>query len=160
MSWIKVRTNLSADPRVIEIGRLVGITPQHTVGALVCVWSYADEHSTDGVMRFVDDELIDKLANVDGFATAMRAVEWLDDSDCGNVRLPRFEQHNGETAKSRANGANRQARYRVKNSSNACGVTGCNGDSVTGCNACTVTRGEEIRVDKRESARPRNGGGI
>lgn len=159
MSWIKVRTNLAADPRVIEIARLVGITPQHTVGSLVCVWSYADEHSTDGVLRFVNDERIDELANVDGFAFAMRAVEWLD-SDGVNVRLPRFEQHNGETAKARANGATRQARYRLKNSSNACGVTGCNGSSVTGCDACTVTRGEERRVEKRERARPHKGGGI
>jgi hypothetical protein len=68
--------------------------------------------------------------------------------------LPRFGEHNGETAKQRAQGAVRVARHRVA-TVNADSVSPCNADSVTGCNVDSVTREEKRREDKRRKTSAR-----
>ena len=68
MPWIKVRTNLVADPRVEEIARSTGTTTQHVVGALVALWSFADEHSTDGRLSYVRRTRIDAFCGTEGYA--------------------------------------------------------------------------------------------
>ena len=154
MPWIKVRTNLTTDPRVWEIARRVGCSVPCAVGGLVAVWSFADEHSTDGVLRFVDTMRLDTIAGASGFAAAMAAVDWLRTDEAGQIVLPRFGEHNGETAKQRAQGAVRVARHRVA-TGNADSVSPCNADSVTGCNVDSVTREEERRGEKRRKTSAR-----
>src|SRR5690606_9350480 len=46
-----------------------------------------------------------------GFCASLRAVGWLE-GEAGNLTLPRFTEHNGKTAKARADAAMRQARSR------------------------------------------------
>ena len=156
MSWIKIRTNLSADPRVFRIASVAGIPPAHAVGCLVAVWSYADEHSTDGRIRWFGAADVDRVAGVAGFAAAMSAVDWLavDGADCV---LPRFNDHNGETAKTRANGARRQRRYRDSGTRDASSVTGC-GSQVT-LDASLEKRREEKNREER-ARRGSKGGGL
>ena len=156
MPWIKVRTNLPTEPRVWEIARVAGCSVPCAIGGLVAVWSFADEHSTDGVLRFVSQSRLDEIAGIAGFASAMASVDWLHVDDRGQISLPRFGEHNGETAKQRAQGTLRVARHRVA-SCNADSVTACNADSVTACNGPTVTREEKSREEKRrkDSARAR-----
>lgn len=151
MAWIKVRTNLSTDPRVWEIARRVGVSVPAAVGGLVAVWSFADEHSTDGVLRFVDTMRLDSIAGASGFADAMAGVDWLRVGDAGQIELPRFGEHNGETAKQRAQGAARVARHRNGT---------CNGASVTACNGEIVTREEKRRGDKKRVRAQSRGKGI
>ena len=164
MPWIKVRTNLGADPRVEEIARSTGTTTQHVVGALVALWSFADEHSTDGRLAYVRRTRIDAFCGTEGvaFSNALEAVGWLEfDKALDCFVIPRFADHNGETAKARANGAKRTARHRYANSD------ACNASSVTeqtkdaeSSNGGRVTREEKRREEKKQSARARGSGGL
>jgi hypothetical protein len=62
--------------------------------------------------------LLDRLAGVTGFAEQMTFVGWLN-QDGHVLSLPNFEYHNGETAKKRALGKNRQEKHRSNDDSNA-----------------------------------------
>jgi hypothetical protein len=142
MSWIKVRTNLRFDPKVLAISKALAIPPTHVVGLLVYLWSYADEYSVDGALAHTSKERIDDLVVFAGFAEALRSVGWLKVSRDGCV-LPRYAEHNGATAKARAQGAARVAKHRASSG-----------------NGRTVTREEKRREDKRrvESRGARRGG--
>lgn len=146
MTWIKIRTNLATDPRVLHLSQQMGQRPQTIMGMLVMLWSYADQHSTDGLLRLVDERAIDQLCGASGFAKELQAIGWLQVVEDG-VTLPRYGEHNGQTAKQRAQNAARVARHRA----------GGNGAGVTGAQAHGVTRGEESRGEKKQR-RARGGG--
>lgn len=143
MSWIKIRTTLPDDPRVARIARLLNVEPNTVVGALVRIWAYADAHSTDGALPWTQAGDIDRIAGI-GIADAMRAVDWLLDHVDGGVSFPRFGEHNGETAKARAQGARRVAAHRARNA-----------DTVTGSRNGGVIREEKRREEKKPRASAR-----
>lgn len=148
MTWIKVRTNLCGDPRVLHLSSQMAEKPQTIMGMLVMLWSYADQHSTDGLLRLVDARAIDQLCGASGFAKELQEIGWLQVVDDG-VMLPRYDEHNGQTAKQRAQNAARVARHRA----------GGNAASVTRADAGTVTRGEERRGEvEKKQRRARKGG--
>lgn len=109
--WIKVRTNLGTDPRVYEIAAKLGTSPLHVVGMLVAVWSWADQHTLDGNAVRVTGVTLDALVSCPGFAAALRDIGWLAGRD-GALTFPRFDEHNGQTAKKRAETASRVKRHR------------------------------------------------
>jgi hypothetical protein len=109
--WIKMRTNLDTDPRVIDIATRLGITELQVVGMLWKVWSWADAHTLDGNAIRVTDVTLDRFTLVTGFADALRKVGWLEGRD-GLLSFPRFAEHNGQTAKNRAETKERVAKHR------------------------------------------------
>ena len=109
--WIKMRTNLDTDPRVIEIATRLGIGELQVVGMLWKVWSWADAHTLDGNAIRVTDVTLDRFTLVTGFADALRKVGWLEGRD-GLLTFPRFAEHNGQTAKNRAETKERVAKHR------------------------------------------------
>lgn len=110
--WIKIRCDLWDDPRVSRICDLIGQTEALVVGALVRLWSLADLHSVDGSLAYTY-ATIDRKVGVQGFAQAAAEVGWLDTSDSGGVVIPRFDKHNGTSAKQRAQAADRKRRERA-----------------------------------------------
>lgn len=111
MTWIKVRTNLDTDPRVIAMAGELSVSELHVVGMLWKVWSWADAHSVDGNALCVTDVTLDRFTGVTGFAQALRNVRWLVTED-GTLTFPNFREHNGETAKKRAQTAKRVSKHR------------------------------------------------
>jgi hypothetical protein len=111
MAWIKMRTNLDTDPRVLAMASTLGLADLHVVGCLWKVWSWADSHTLDGNAICVTDVTLDRFTGVTGFAQAMRSVGWLAGAD-GAISFPRFAEHNGQTAKKRAETAIRVAKSR------------------------------------------------
>jgi hypothetical protein len=109
--WIKMRTNLDTDPRVIDIATRLGIGELQVVGMLWKVWSWADAHTLDGNAIRVTDVTLDRFTLVTGFADALRKVGWLEGRD-GLLSFPRFAEHNGQTAKNRAETKERVAKHR------------------------------------------------
>ena len=109
--WIKMRTNLDSNPRVLRMADELELPPLHVIGALWRVWGWADSHSLDGNGLCVTDVTLDRLVNVPGFARALRIVEWLR-GDSLNLVFPNFAEHNGRTAKNRAETAERVAKHR------------------------------------------------
>src|SRR5262252_9271846 len=99
--WIKARVSLHDQPEVLGLARRVGIDVDSVVGKLLRVWSWADGVTKDGRIEHVDETDVDRIARQDGFAAAMIAVDWLVAGDSG-VTIPKFDRHNGKSAKRRA----------------------------------------------------------
>ena len=133
--WIKMRSALLSNPKVHGIAKAIGCNreaakvlttgascnPEQvlsrnalrnvTVTALLVVWSSANEHTSDGVMRCCDLLDIDEIAGIPGFGEAMELVGWASyDEDKNAVILPNFAEWN-TPAKDRT-AAERQRRFR------------------------------------------------
>jgi hypothetical protein len=116
--WIKLQKDTPDKPEVLAIATRMNLDPDAVVGKLVRIWSWFDTHTIDGNANSVTFSLLDRLAGVTGFAEQMTFVGWLNQK--GHVlTLPNFEYHNGETAKKRALGKNRQDKFRNNDESNA-----------------------------------------
>ena len=112
--WIKMRGNLWDDPRIGRICDLVGAKEATAIGALYWLWATADQHTSDGCMPGLSMQQIDRKTGVKGFAAALVDVGWLSDDPQGVV-IQHFEEHNGASAKKRAQTAKRVANSRSGN---------------------------------------------
>jgi uncharacterized phage protein (TIGR02220 family) len=121
--WIKMRTGLLTNPKVIRMSRLlasdrafvnwwlrgtnkvtcdetvyeicdVTVVTRVTVASLLSVWSAVNDASQeDGFVTGITLIDVDVMAGVDGFGAAMQAVGWLQITDDG-ILFPNFEEHN------------------------------------------------------------------
>jgi hypothetical protein len=134
--WIKIRNDLDDDPHVLQLRALLGSPDVDLiVGKLRRLWKYADQHTIDGRIIFADEARIDAIVNYIGFATALRAVGWLE-FEAGSAFIPRFDEHNGESAKGRALATRRVQKHRRR---------------VTQERYKSVTREEKRRVEKSKT---------
>lgn len=111
LDWIKMRSNIDHDWRVLRMAELLGIPELHVVGCLWKVWSWVDQNSIDGNALCVTDVTLERYTSVPGFAHAMRKVGWLS-GESGALTLPNFTEHNGQTAKKRAKTQARVQKHR------------------------------------------------
>lgn len=116
--WIKMRVDLFTHPKVVRIASALKADNLRTVGGLMSAWCLFDTHSIDGRLEGYTIEALDDHLRWPGFATAMIAVEWLDADDEG-LELPRFDTHNGASAKRRAQDADRKRAARKASASKA-----------------------------------------
>mgnify|MGYP005869841587 FL=1 len=98
MTWIKVRNCLWNHPKVVTLASRLHVTRPHVLGALVAIWSSADEHADDGVLVGADKSTIDAIAELPGFSDALESVGWVVFTDEG-AQLPRYQEHNGSADK-------------------------------------------------------------
>ncbi len=109
--WIKVETALPDKPEVLYIAGIVNQDADAVVGKLIRVWAWFDKHTRDGNALGVTFAFIDKLVGVTGFAEAMQFAGWLEQR--GKVlSMPKFDNHNSESAKKRGLTQKRQQRFR------------------------------------------------
>jgi len=99
--WIKMNKSLFRDPRVVRISSALKADRLRTVGGLLSAWSLFDEQTSDGILPGYTPEVLDELINFPGLASAMQSVGWLEIGD-DFLMIPRFEEHNGKSAKRRA----------------------------------------------------------
>jgi hypothetical protein len=111
MSWIKVDTTLVNKPKVVQISRSLKKKREETLGYLVKFWCLIDGLTEDGFLPGYNRAEIDDLVGQKGFAKALESVNWLA-FDKNGAKLPKFDLHNGASAKRRANTACRVARHR------------------------------------------------
>ncbi len=113
MSWIKVEHALPEKTEVFRMAEQLGKDPDTVVGKLVRFWCWADRNTVDGNLVGLTEAYIDRIVHQPGFAAALRKVGWLLVRS-GALVIPRFDRHNGQTAKARALAARRQAAYRER----------------------------------------------
>ena len=130
--WIKMRTNLDTDPAVVRISSGLKTDRYSVVGRLHKIWSWANEHLTDGQDVPIDSEFLDSLVETPGFSEQLRRVGWLSGRD-GSLGFPSFDRHNGASAKQRALDASRKKTVRK--------MSGCEPDK-------NRTREEKRREEK------------
>lgn len=99
--WIKMRKSLLADPRVVRISSALKADRLRTLGGLLSAWCLIDEQTEDGNLEGYTPEIFDDLVGCPGLARAMASVGWLTIEN-ESLMAPRFEEHNGQTAKRRA----------------------------------------------------------
>lgn len=116
--WIKVRTSLGRSPKVVRISSALKADRLRVVGGLVAVWSLFDEQTEDGFLVGYTLESLDEVVGFQGLAAAMVSVDWLFFEN-ETLSLPRFEDHNGASAKRRANDTNRKQAVRKVSASDA-----------------------------------------
>lgn len=110
--WIKMRGNLWDDPRIAALCDTTGASEATVIGGLYWLWATADQHSEDGIMPGLTLRGIDRKTGIQGLGVALVGINWLADHPEG-VRLVRFEEHNGESAKRRCVDAKRKANLRT-----------------------------------------------
>lgn len=167
-----MRHALDTCPQVNAMARRLGSDPDLVVGKLYRLWCYADQHSTDGILPYLDDLWLDKHFGLEGFADALQAVGWLElrhacvtvERDGGqntchagcekcdetpSLVLLNYDEHNGKTAKKRFADAQRAARHRSKKPENTGDNPGRHA-SVTVASRSSVTKvANERDLEKR-----------
>ncbi len=145
--WIKIEHATIDKPEIYHIADILGIDPHHALGSIISIWVWMDKQLDSCNAKSVTKMLLDRKADVTGFADAMLQVGWLIESDNG-FQVPNFDRHLGNSAKKRAETARRVIKSRAK----------CNAKSVTPAlqnenkvvtNA--LTREEKRREDIKES---------
>ncbi len=117
--WLKFESNLPEKPETLAITVAMGWDdPDLTVGKLMRVFRWFDQHTIDGNAHGVTAALLDRLIGVPGFVQAMANAGWIVVSPEG-LALHNFDRHNGATAKSRAQTAKRVANHRGNGEGNA-----------------------------------------
>ena len=128
--WIKMRADLFTHPKVVRILSALNADTKRTgcgqnadtlrtVGALMSVWCLFDAHSEDGILDGYTPEIVDAHLRWDGFAQAMMAVGWLEYDEKHGLKLPRFDDHNGQSSKRRAMETGRKRDVRKVSASDA-----------------------------------------
>jgi len=98
--WIKIRKCLPNDPRIIRMASALHADRFRTLGGTLSAWCLFDEHTASGRLDGYTPSLLDDVLGFPGLAGAMELVGWLVAGD-GFLLAPRFEKHNGKTAKRR-----------------------------------------------------------
>ncbi|ATF52056.1 Pyocin large subunit [Citrobacter werkmanii] len=109
--WIKMRAELHTHPKIVRMSSALKADRLRVVGGLHSAWCLFDVHSTDGFLNGYTPETLDDLIGFPGFARAMIAVGWLEEEG-ENLVMPRFDVHNGQSAKRRAQDADRKKKSR------------------------------------------------
>lgn len=114
MSWLKVEIETPDKPEIWAMAEMLAIDADTVFGKVFRVWKWFDQHTEDGNAAGVTFLLVDRVTGISGFAVAMEKVGWLVTTDDG-LSLPKFDRHNGQTAKNRANTAARVAKHKAAN---------------------------------------------
>lgn len=153
--WIKMRGNLWDDPRVARLVDLTDSSEAAVIGGLYWLWATADQHTADGLMPGLSTRQIDRKTGVRGLGQALVDIGWLIDHEDG-VRIVNFEDHNGASAKKRAQTAKRVANHRIGNADETTNDESRNASSVTGALA---REREEKNKEELPPNPPCQGGG-
>jgi hypothetical protein len=122
--WLKMECATPDKPEVLALTVKMGWDdPDLTVGKLFRLWRWFDQQTVDGNACGVTAALLDRQVGASGFIQAVSDVGWLLIEKDG-IRLPKFDRHNGNTAKSRALTAKRVATHRNNAEGNGATVTG------------------------------------
>lgn len=116
--WIKMRTGLATSPKVVRMSSALRADRFRVIGGLHAVWCLFDEHSEDGFLDGYTFETLDEMIGFPGIAAAMASVGWLS-TDGDSLYVPRFDEHNGRSAKRRATETERKREERKLSASDA-----------------------------------------
>jgi len=149
--WIKMRGNLWDDPRVSRLCDLTECQEAQVIGGLYWLWATADQHTEDGILPGLTLRQIDRKSGVPGLGQALCEIGWLEDRPEG-VRILRFEEHNGTSAKRRCVDAQRKANVRSLSASDA-----DNARTKSGQKTPTLGAREEKRREEKNTPLPPKG---
>lgn len=104
-------TSLRRSPKVMQLGAVLKFDRLKALGAAMDWFCWLDEQCSDGCTLLTPKQ-VDEVLGIKRMSDALAAVGWARVGSDGLVHVVDFEQHNGESAKSRAQHANRQEKYK------------------------------------------------
>jgi hypothetical protein len=107
-----MRHDLYDDPDTRRVARLTGLDRDQVCGKLYRLWSWADRHGHNGLVRAEIEDLDDEIGHV-GFGAALVSVGWLVTQEDGIV-IPHWERHFSDSAKVRALAGQRVEKHRSR----------------------------------------------
>ena len=146
--WIKMRIDLQTHPKVFRMVSALKADRLRIIGGLHIAWSIFDTHSHDGVLTGYTADAMDAVVGWPGFTQAMIDVEWASVNDGGSLVMPRFDEHNGASAKRRANDSERKRNERKNAVRN---LSASDADSLR-------TREEKRREEKKDQDQKQGAG--
>jgi len=153
--WIKMRTDLSTNPKVVAIAEALNLDEDTVVGKMHRLWSWADKHAKDG-RAMGSPAWLDRMMKCKGLAAVlMRAeIDWLQVDDAWLV-FPRWEEHNSQSAKTRATAMRRMQKLRADENAGRTSVAPEANTSATEREQprnASATRGDKRRREERTPA--------
>lgn len=154
--WIKMRCDLRTHPKVVRMAGALGADKLRVVGALHAVWSIFDAHSADGFLDGYTFKALDIELGWKGFSQAMAAIGWLQDADGQGLEAPRFDEHNGQSAKRRAQETERKRLEREAEKAAAEAAKAATKEGYPSASNAdkSVTREEKRREEEKEDIPP------
>lgn len=142
--WIKMRDNLWDDPRVSRLCDMTGSTEATAIGGLFWLWATCDQHTENGRLEGVTTATIDRKTRIKGFGKALISVGWLEESEDG-LSIPRFDEHNGASAKRRAMETRRKEASRIGTKAER--MSAWKADKMrTGCGQVSASDADDLRA--------------
>lgn len=108
-----MRVNLRTHPKTIRLAAKLGVSKNEAVGCLHAAWVLADQHADEEGRLDIPSGEVDALIEQSGFCVALAAVGWLLIGDDW-IQFVDYREHNGATAKARAENTRRQRVSRKK----------------------------------------------
>ena len=140
MSWIKVVTTLPRSAKIRQLARSLGCKRHTALGLAIDWFCWLDAQTTDGNTGLYPEDVDDELG-FRGAASALELIGWTSRDDEGCVVALGFDEHNGATAKDRAQSARRKSLSRSRQEI-------CHTASVTCVTPQALPREEKRREDK------------
>lgn len=97
-----MRIELQTHPKIVRILSATCSDKFRVIGGLHAVWGVFDSHSSDGKLFGYTPEALDNIIGWPGFSSAMIMVGWLTFDGSETLECPEFAEHNGKSAKRRA----------------------------------------------------------
>lgn len=113
MAWIKFEHATLDKLEVYVIAERLKMKPEQAIGHLLRFWCWCDQQSGDGALAGATEAVVDRVSNAKGFGQALVAAGWLR-KEQDHLLIPKFDRHNSESAKKRAEAALRKFRSRTK----------------------------------------------
>jgi hypothetical protein len=106
MDWLKVEKATPHKPEIFQIAARLGMTIDEAFGKCFRLWSWADSHTSTGIIHGITVAIVDAIVGLSGFGDALAAAGWLNVGE-GRLVIPNFGRHMGKSAKRRAESADR-----------------------------------------------------
>lgn len=129
---------------MMQLGAVLKFDRLKALGAAMDWFCWLDEQCSDGCTRLTPKQ-VDEVLGIKRMSDALVQVGWAAVGADGLVYVVDFDQHNGESAKSRAQSAKRQERFK----SNGTSVTKSNAESVTETSADALPRIYSNNIDTK-----------
>lgn len=150
MDWIKINTALPRSPKVVRLASLMGVSEREALGLALEWFCWLDSATADGSTGLHADE-IDRVftchatcvTGVSRFCDALAQIGWIFEDENGIICASDFDQHNGESAKKRAQATKRQNAKRAKER---------HANSVTGVSRKQRDQRREEKIYKKEDS--------
>ena len=113
MRWIKIDVDTPQKPAIVRLAADCGCSRGDAFLAFFRLYSWLDEQTADGTL-YADPDEVDAVARLQGTAASLSSSGWLSFSADGRLAVTNWQEHNGASAKRRAQNARYQTECRER----------------------------------------------